>query len=72
MLALVVVNVNVGVLVGVGPVGPPVMTTVGPCVTTVNDRDAIAVFPAASATWTANVWGPSVNPVTVVGDAHVA
>ncbi len=49
------VKANDGVVRFVGPVGPDVIVTVGAVVSTVNDRDAVPMLPAASVALTVTV-----------------
>ena len=64
--APVVVNVKMGVLTFVGPLGPDVIVTVGPVVTTLKVRESIPMLPAASVTRTSNVCPPGASAVTGV------
>jgi hypothetical protein len=67
-----VVNVNRGAGSFVGPVGPPVIVTVGACVSTTQVAVALPTLPAVSVAWTVNVWLPSAIPVSASGEVHAA
>ena len=58
------------------PAGPAVMRVSGAVVSSTTDHAYSAgdasVFPAASVAWTANVCGPTSNPVRSTGDVHAA
>jgi len=62
---------KVGVESLVGPWGPESIVTLGPVVSTVNDRLAGGPgLPSASVAWAWKVWGPSVSGPTVHGELH--
>src|SRR5262245_22323649 len=67
-------KVKNGVLSRVGPLGPPVICTVGGVVSTRQLRVAGdgSTLPAASRTAIWTVWVPSARPSTVHGDTHGA
>src|SRR6476660_4274631 len=67
-----VVNVKVGVLTLVRPLGPPVITTVGAVASTVKPRVASAVLPAASIACTSNACAPSASAAGVNDPAQGA
>src|SRR5256885_1622430 len=60
-----VANVKVGVGLEVGPVGPPVIVTVGATVSIVKPRVALLALPAASVTRTSNVCAASSKEAAV-------
>src|SRR5262249_12306880 len=62
----VTVNVKVGVVLNVVPLGPPVIVTTGATVSTVIDAVAVPWLPAASLASTANVCVPSVSGAETV------
>src|SRR6185437_6971933 len=65
-----VVNVKVGVLSLVKPVGPPVIVTVGATVSSENARLAVPTLPAASIARTSNSWAPSPSAAGVNDALH--
>jgi len=68
-----VVNVKLGVVTLVAPVGPPVIVTVGATVSVVHVNVAAAPWlPNGSVARTRNVWAPSLTAGPVNGDVHAA